>query len=243
MRPSSRDTWPDRRRGHRQPPRGPLPVRLRRLSCGKALFPPWDPLTKLVTERSRIDTGQRASLAARGLADPSPPRAEVLQARRRLILLGWPDKAILVQEVCFITDANRVALPDARVLVPLRLRVRGAPVVLQHRPGPRQRMVEDRDLVMQEVLVGLVEEDALFDDRLIVLVQRNSAQIEIARSLEAAGFDLQHVVAAVLILVDPLTDGIAIEAFLDLPWPVTAVGVNAPTGFADIINRAVGNVW
>src|SRR6266849_8026464 len=133
MRLSSRDTSPDRRPGHRQPPRrGPLPARLCRLSCGKALFPPWDPVTKLVTERLRVDTGRHAGLAARSHANTSPLRPEVLQARRRLILLGGPDEAILVQQVCFIADANRVAFPDACVLLPLRLRVRGAPVVFNH---------------------------------------------------------------------------------------------------------------
>src|SRR5215475_6092569 len=103
-------------------------------------------------------------------------------------------------------------------------------------------MVEDRHLVMQEVLVGLVEENALLDDRFIVLVQRNSGQIEVPRSLEMAGFDLQEIVAAVVVLVDPLPDGIAVEAILDLLWPVTAVGVYASTGFTDVVDADVGNL-
>src|SRR5260370_14136889 len=91
---------------------------------------------------------------------------------------------------------------------PERPRIRHAPIILHHGPGPRQRMVDDRDLVMGVLGIGLVDEDPLLDDRLIVLVQRKSAAVKNARAAKAAGLHLEHVVAAVALAVDPFADGI-----------------------------------
>ena len=100
-------------------------------------------------------------------------------------------------------------------------------------------MVGDGHLVVQQILVGLVEIDALLDDGLIVLVQRNAAEIEGARTTEVAGLDFEHVELAVAILVNPFADGVAVEAGLDLLWPGAAVGEDAPPGFADIVNADI----
>ena len=68
---------------------------------------------------------------------------------------------------------------------------------------------------MKDIRVGFVEVNPLFDDGLVVLVEGQSVFLEIARPLEIAGFDFEHVVAAVVILVDPLAGGIAGEGRLN----------------------------
>src|SRR6516165_3637619 len=73
-------------------------------------------------------------------------------------------------------------------------------------PGPRQRMIDDRDLVVERVGIGLVEIDALLDDGLTVAVERHPRDIIAARQLEEARLRLEHVILAVAVLVDPLAD-------------------------------------
>jgi hypothetical protein len=68
-------------------------------------------------------------------------------------------------------------------------------------------VVDDRDLVVQRIRIGLVEEKALLDHGLIVLVKRHTRALIGARALKATGFDLQHVVAAVVVDIDPFADG------------------------------------
>src|SRR5262249_9448302 len=102
-----------------------------------------------------------------------------------------------------------------------------APERPRHRPGPRQRMVDGGDLDAQEVLVGRIEREALLDDALPVLVQRDAAAFEGARPLEAARLDLEHAEAAVRALLEPLADRIAQEARLDLGGPGASIRKDA----------------
>ena len=53
-------------------------------------------------------------------------------------------------------------------------------------------------------------------DARLILVQRDAFLVEIARPLEAARFQLQHVVAAVPVFIDPFADRIAVEGSLEL---------------------------
>src|SRR6185295_10896571 len=57
--------------------------------------------------------------------------------------------------------------------------------------------------------------DALLDDGLVVVVQRDAAGIERARSLESAGLDLEQIEFAVAIGIDPSANGIAEQGRLD----------------------------
>ena len=82
-------------------------------------------------------------------------------------------------------------------------------VALVDRPRTGQRMVVDGDLVVEDVAVRLVEGDALLDDRLVVLVQRNAARLVGARPLEIAGFDFEGIETAVAVGIEPFADGIA----------------------------------
>src|SRR4029434_373055 len=126
-------------------------------------------------------------------------------------------------------------------LAPSRPRVGIAAQIPGHGPWPGQRMVVDRDLVVQDVLVGLVEIDALLEDRLVVVMQRQARGIVMARSLETSGLDFQHVVAAVAVLVDPSADGIASERRLYLLRPIASVGIDAAV-VLDPIDEDVGGL-
>src|SRR5438093_6340178 len=100
-----------------------------------------------------------------------------------------------------IVLGTMVEIPDH--ITPLTL------ILLGNGPGPRERIVDRGDLVEQDVLVRLVERDALLDDGLTIVVQLNAARFERPGSLEAAALHLQHVVAAITVLIDPFADGIA----------------------------------
>ena len=76
--------------------------------------------------------------------------------------------------------------------------------------------------------LSLVEKKALLDHGLVILVKRHAGAFIGARTLEAAGLDLQRVVAAVVIDIDPPADGMAEEGRLDLLRPVTSVADDAP---------------
>src|SRR6516225_9401648 len=94
----------------------------------------------------------------------------------------------------------------ANVREPDRTRIAIARGLLFLHPGPRQRMVDHRDLVMEQVGIGLVEIDALLDDGLTVAVERHPRNIIAARQFEEARLYLEHVILAVAVLVDPLAD-------------------------------------
>ena len=88
-------------------------------------------------------------------------------------------------------------------------------------------MVIHRDLVMQEVLVCLIEIEALLEDRLVVVMQRQAGSVVVARPLETAGLHFEHVIAAVTILIDPSANGIAGERWLELLGPIASIGEDA----------------
>jgi len=61
-------------------------------------------------------------------------------------------------------------------------------------------VIDHREIVMQDIGISLVEINPLLEDGLIVPVQRQSAGVVGARALEAAGLDLEQVVAAIALL-------------------------------------------
>ena len=80
----------------------------------------------------------------------------------------------------------------------------------------------------EDVLVVLVEIDALLDDGLVVAVERHAARLVSARALEVAGLDFEHVVLAVTVGVDPSADRIAGEVVgSSSVGPIAPVGVDA----------------
>src|SRR5947208_3097508 len=91
------------------------------------------------------------------------------RARTGLIAMCHADDDVIVVLAALILGPEHVAL---------------APERLEHRPRPGQRVVDGGDLVTQQVLVLVIERDALVDDRLVVEMQRNAARLKDARALE-----------------------------------------------------------
>src|SRR5215467_8235089 len=106
----------------------------------------------------------------------SSARREVSQIRRRLVLPGRRDVAIIADRVDFLAQRYILIVVRTKVLGPFHVAV--AAIVSRHRPWTDERTVDGRDFVMEKVGIALVEKDALLDDRLVVLVQRNAAVVE-----------------------------------------------------------------
>ena len=109
--------------------------------------------------------------------------------------------------------------PDHRTIL--------ADVFLGHDPRSRERIIDGGDLVVDDVLVVLVEIEALLGDGLVVRMQGNAAGLERAGAAHAAGLDAQLIVFAVAVGIDPLPDRIAGEIRLELRREVAPVGVDA----------------
>src|SRR5262245_21793336 len=98
---------------------------------------------------------------------PSPlPARKILQIRRRLVLARGHQLAVGAEEVILALDLHPGIFLRTHRRAPERPCFRRALGGLADRPGPRQPAVENSDLVMEDVLVGLVEIDALLDDGL-----------------------------------------------------------------------------
>src|SRR6266568_6776666 len=87
---------------------------------------------------------------------------KMAQAGRLLTLLCRHQFALGAEHEVLALDAHMLGALGADSLHPDRIAV--AHIILGHRPWPGKRIVEGRDLVVQDVRVGLVEEDALLDD-------------------------------------------------------------------------------
>src|SRR6516165_8825519 len=83
----------------------------------------------------------------------------------------------------------------------------------------RRRVVDGRDFVVQNVRIGFIEVNSLFDDSLIILVKRETAALIGAGAFHVAGLDLEHVVAAIRVPIDPFSDRIAREGRLGMVGP------------------------
>src|SRR5712671_3228668 len=82
---------------------------------------------------------------------------EISQIRWRLALPGRHQQAIATQHVVLIADAHELLAFGADVLDPGRPRILVAAIALEHRPGPRQPVIDHREVVVQEIGIGLVE--------------------------------------------------------------------------------------
>src|SRR6202023_1927375 len=70
-------------------------------------------------------------------------------------------------------------------------------------------------------------------------MQRQAGGVVMTGTLEAARLDLQHIIMAVIVLIDPLADRIADKRGLDLFGPVATVRVDA-AGVLDPIDQHIG---
>src|SRR5215831_9074636 len=115
---------------------------------------------------------------------------EVLQVRRRLVLACRHQEAVGTEKVVLSADLDvNVAFSADRFRPNRLLPGRNAAIFLDRRPRSRQRIVDGRDLVDDDVRVGLVGIEPLLDDGLVVLVQRKTGPVIGARALEITGFD------------------------------------------------------
>src|SRR5436190_12245154 len=102
-----------------------------------------------------------------------------------------------------------------------------ANVLLGYCPGSRQCVVDRCYLVIDDVLVAFVEIEAFLDDGLIVLVQRDAAGFERARSAHTAGLDPQLIETTIAAGIEPLAYRVAVVIALELGREIAPVGVDA----------------
>src|SRR5580704_18310036 len=154
---------------------------------------------------------------------------KVFLAGRWLPFLGWHQIAVAAHEIIFLADSDIGRSLQAGLPAPVRILLVAMPVGLVDGPGPRQRVIEHRDHVMENVLVVLINEDFLLEDRLIVEGERNPGRVIDARSLErAAGFDLEHVIDAVAAFIEPSPERKALIGWLQIGRPGASIGENPP---------------
>src|SRR5262249_30902750 len=111
---------------------------------------------------------------------------------------------------------------------------------LGYGPWARQRVIDGRDFVVQSVRIGFIEVNSLFDDSLIILVKRETAALVGARAFHVAGLDLEYVVAALCVRIDPFADRIAGEGRLRMVGPTAPVGID-PTRHV-VLEQDVGGL-
>src|SRR6516165_3556725 len=97
-----------------------------------------------------------------------PTLLEISQIGGRLVLARGHQVAIATDEIVLLADLN-MSVALARKIRPDRLRVRVAQVLLVDGPWPRQRVINNGDLVMKYVGVRLIEKDALLENEWVVV--------------------------------------------------------------------------
>src|SRR6516164_9879415 len=133
-------------------------------------------------------------------------RLEILQVRRRLVIAGGHEVAVSAEEVVLLADDDLIVALHARALVPFRPWIGVAAKRLVDAPWPRQSVVVDGDLVVQDVGIVLVEMKALLEHRLVVEGERQAGGVVGARPLEATRLDAEQRVAALRVGLRPLAD-------------------------------------
>src|SRR5882672_7214145 len=117
-----------------------------------------------------VKSRRAASHSECGGVPPLPPRLfEMPQVRWRLVFAGGRQLAVDAEVVSLPLDEDVVVVLGAAVLHPGCV-TRAATIPAGDRPGPRQRVVDGRHLVTQDIRIGLVQINPFLDDGLIVLV-------------------------------------------------------------------------
>src|SRR5215467_8107045 len=107
---------------------------------------------------------------------------EVFKVGRLLALAHRHQQTVAGDDIIFVADADVAIVLRADVFGPERPRTSIAPVATRDGPGPGQCVVDRRDLVVQDVRVGLVRIEALLD-RLAIVVERDPAAVIAVRYL------------------------------------------------------------
>src|SRR4029450_1313597 len=150
---------------------------------------------------------------------------EILQVRGRLPFLHRHDGAVAALEIDLLADGDVSLALRTIVLGPKHglLALEG----LHHGPWPRQRAVGRGHLDAQHPRIILVEIDPLLDHGVVVLAHRQAGLVPHPRPAQMPGFDLERVIAAVVVGIEPFADGVADEPALLGFRPVAPVGVDA----------------
>src|SRR5258708_3099219 len=115
---------------------------------------------------------------------------EITQIGRRLVLHGGHQEAVAAEVINLLADADMcISFAANRVAEPSRLVGRDASVGFVYKPRAGQGMIDGGNVGVPANRVGLVEIDALLDNGLVVLVQRDAAGVEDAWTLHAAGLN------------------------------------------------------
>src|SRR5262252_6117525 len=128
---------------------------------------------------------------------------EIPQVRRRLVLFGGHQVTVPAQEIALPADFHITIALGTHLLDPLRLFDRHPGIFLDHRPWPRERMVERRDLVIEDVWVGFVGVKPLLENALVIGMERKAGRVIRSGTFQPTSLDLEHVVATIPVRVDP----------------------------------------
>src|SRR5438067_2288330 len=90
--------------------------------------------------------------------------SEMPEIRWRLALAGWHQLVVSAQVIEFLADEDIGRRPCTVLFGPIRELGAIASIGFQDRPRPCESVVDQRNLVVQEFWIGLVEIDALLDD-------------------------------------------------------------------------------
>src|SRR5258708_19102304 len=100
-----------------------------------------------------------------------------------------------------LADRNLAVAFGDIIFGPVGVRIGTAHVFFVDDPRARQSIVNRGDFVMQDIRVGLVAIKALFENRLIVEVQRQAGFIVGPRSLVAPSLVLLSIIGAVAVVL------------------------------------------
>src|SRR5262245_59834163 len=155
----------------------------------------------------------RSTFEARSVADPLLLSLfEISQVRRRLVFADWHQQAVTAHEIAFLADGNhRVThVFGTADFAPAEARIGVAHILFVYCPRPCHSIVDHGDYVVKDSRIGLVAENALLEDGLVVEMKRQAGRIIHARTFErAARFHFEHVVDSVPVLINPFANRVA----------------------------------
>src|SRR5258705_7178770 len=114
---------------------------------------------------------------------------EIPQIRWRMVFANWHQQPISAHEIAFPPDSDQRAVHvfDTAILGPARTRIGIVHIFFVHGPRPCQRMIDRGDLVVKDVRIGLVAEDALLEGGLVVERKRQAGRVVSPGALAGSG--------------------------------------------------------
>jgi hypothetical protein len=92
-------------------------------------------------------------------------------------------------------------------------------------------VVDHGDFVVKDRRIVLVPENPFLKDRLVVEMERQAGCVVSTGAFErASDFNFQHVIDAVVVLINPSPDRVARISRLEVAGPVTCIGIDPTVG-------------